>query len=60
MFHQDWTGGTVALAHRFELLTVGWGAEHERELAKLVDAGIDAVASRQVERMVAVVSQYYG
>jgi glycerophosphoryl diester phosphodiesterase len=59
MFHTDWTGGTVALTHRFGILAFGWAAEHERELARLVDAGIDAVYSDHVDRMVAVINQYY-
>ena len=59
MFHSDWSGGTVALAHRFQVLAFGWGAHHERELASVVDAGIDAVYSDYVDRMVSVVNQYY-
>jgi len=59
MFHHDWSGGTVALAHRFGIMAVGWGAQHERELAAIIDAGIDAVASEEVERMNTVIDEYY-
>ena len=59
MFHSDWSGGTVALAHRFQILAFGWGAQHERQLAAVIDAGIDAVYSDYVDRMVATVEQYY-
>ncbi|MDH3294140.1 MAG: glycerophosphodiester phosphodiesterase [Acidimicrobiia bacterium] len=59
MFHSDWSGGTVALAHRFQILAFGWGARHERELAAVVDAGIDAVYSNHVDRMTSVINQFY-
>jgi glycerophosphoryl diester phosphodiesterase len=59
MFHRDWSGGTVALAHRFKIHAFGWGAQHEREVAAVVDAGIDAVYSDHVDRMVSVINEYY-
>ncbi|MEZ5407387.1 MAG: hypothetical protein R2761_05130 [Acidimicrobiales bacterium] len=58
-FHGDWTGGLVALAHRFERLTVARGLEHEREVAAVFDIGIDGVSSPQVERLMAVAALYY-
>ncbi len=57
--HGDWSGGRVALLHRFELLALGRGAEFEREMAELVDAGIDGLYSDRVDRMAAVVDVYY-
>lgn len=57
--HKELTGGSVALAHRFGLMAIAVGATHERELAKVVDAGIDGLVSGQVDRMTAVVAQYY-
>ena len=59
MFHSDWNGGSITLVHRFGLYAFGWGAQHEREIAGLLDAGIDAVYSDHVDRMVAVEAQYY-
>jgi len=59
MFHSDWSGGTVALTHRFQIQAFGWGAQHQRELAAVVDAGIDAVYSDHVDRMMSVINEYY-
>ena len=58
--HRDWSGGRVALLHRFGRLALGRGVVHEREVAALVDTGIDGVYSTQVERMMAVIAVYYG
>ena len=54
----EWTAGLVALFHRFEVLAFGWDAQHERQLASLMDMGIDAVYSDDVERMVAVAATF--
>ncbi|MDE0067887.1 MAG: glycerophosphodiester phosphodiesterase [Acidimicrobiaceae bacterium] len=54
----EWTAGLVALFHRFEVLAFGWDAQHERQLASLIDMGIDAVYSDHVERMVAVAAAF--
>ncbi len=53
MHHTDWNGGLIAMVHRFEVLAFGWDAQHERILDGLLDAGIDAVYSDHVDRMVA-------
>ncbi len=58
-FHKEWSGGSVAMAHRFGVMAFATGAEHERELAALVDAGIDGLVCAHVDRMLAVVAQYY-
>lgn len=60
MFHSEWAGGKVTLLHRFGLLALGWGATHSREVAEVVDVGIDAVYSDYVDRMMAVINEYYG
>jgi glycerophosphoryl diester phosphodiesterase len=52
LHHTDWNGGRVALFHRFGLLAFGWDCQHERVLDDLLDAGIDAVYSDHVDRMV--------
>lgn len=54
----EWTAGLVALLHRFEVLAFAWDAQYERQLASLIDMGIDAVYSDDVERMVAVASTF--
>jgi glycerophosphoryl diester phosphodiesterase len=51
LHHTEWTGGRVALVHRFEVLCFGWDAQHDRILDELLDAGIDAVYSDHVDRM---------
>ncbi|MGE3619466.1 MAG: glycerophosphodiester phosphodiesterase [Acidimicrobiia bacterium] len=51
LHHSDWTGGRVALVHRFEVLAFGWDAQQPRILAELLDCGIDAVYSDHVDRM---------
>jgi glycerophosphoryl diester phosphodiesterase len=48
----EWTGGLVALFHRFNVLCFGWDAQHERVLDELLDAGVDAVYSDHVDRLV--------
>lgn len=59
MFHREWSGGRVTLFHRFGLRAHGWGAQYEREVAELVDAGIDGVHSAHIDRMMAVIHEYY-
>lgn len=54
----EWTAGLVALCHRFEVLAFGWDAQYERQLASLIDMGIDAVYSDDVQRMVAVAATF--
>ena len=57
LHHSDWTGGLVAMVHRFELLAFGWDAQHERVLDALLDKGIDGVYSDHVDRMVAALDR---
>ncbi len=54
----DWTGGLTTLFHRFEVLCFGWDAQHEHQLARLIDMGIDAVYSDHCDRMVAVAREF--
>jgi len=56
--HREWNGGLVAVIHRFERYALGWGLEHEREMARLIDIGIDALYSDYVDRMTAVVAEF--
>ena len=53
--HQDWTGGHIALYHRFDRLTFAWDLQFERVLDEILDAGIDGVFSDHVDLMVAAV-----
>jgi len=54
----QWSGGLTTLFHRFDVLCFGWDAHHERQLASLIDMGIDAVYSDYSDRMAAVASEY--
>ena len=54
----EWTGGLTTLFHRFEVLGFGWDAQHERQLDRLIDLGIDGVFSDHVDRMVDVLARY--
>jgi glycerophosphoryl diester phosphodiesterase len=54
LHHSEWSGGMVALYHRFRRFTLGWDAQHERVIRSLLAAGIDGVFSDHVDRMVDV------
>jgi glycerophosphoryl diester phosphodiesterase len=47
----DWSGGLVALFHRFGLFTFGWDMQHEHELRTGLRMGLDAVYSDFVDVM---------
>jgi len=54
----DWSGGLSTLFHRFEVLTFATEAHYERQIARVIDLGIDAVVGDQVERMAAVAATF--
>ncbi len=54
----QWTGGLTTLYHRFGVLCFGWDAQHERQIAGLIDLGIDALYSDYSDRMAAVAAQF--
>lgn len=56
--HREWSGGLVALLHRFDRYALATDLVHEREMAKLLDVGIDAISSAHVDRMIAVAAQF--
>lgn len=55
----DWSGGLVAVFHRYERLALGWDAQHHREIATLVDAGIDAVFSDHADRLAETIDRFF-
>lgn len=57
LHHSDWSGGMVALYHRFRRLAFGWDAQHERVMRALLQAGIDGVFSDHVDRLVDVAAE---
>lgn len=54
----EWTAGLTTLFHRFGVLAFGWDAQHERQIAALIDMGIDAVYGDYVDRLVAVAGTF--
>lgn len=49
---EDWSGGHVALFHRFTRTAVARGPVHERQMDELLTMGVDAMVSAHVDRMV--------
>jgi glycerophosphoryl diester phosphodiesterase len=52
LHRSDWTGGLTTLFHRFGVLAFSWDCQFERHLREALDAGVDAVYSDHVDRMV--------
>lgn len=55
----DWSGGLVTVFHRYDRIAFGWDAQHHREIASLVDAGIDGVFSDHVDRLSETIRQFF-
>lgn len=52
-FHYtDWTGGLVALFHRFERVAFGWDLQYEHVLRPAIRMGLDGVYGDHVELLV--------
>ncbi len=51
LHHTQWTGGRIALLHRFGRFAFGWDCQHDHVLDELLDSGIDAIYSDHVDRM---------
>ena len=60
LHHSDWSGGSVAMAHRFGLLAFGWDAQFDRILDELLDCGIDGVYSDHVDTMMVSIAKIAG
>ncbi len=58
LHHSDWSGGLIALLHRFERYTLGWDAQFDRTLDALLDAGIDGVFSDHTDTMMAAIARF--
>lgn len=52
LHRSEWTGGLIALYHRFDRYALGWDAQFERVITELLDGGIDGVFSDHVDRLV--------
>lgn len=55
----DWTGGLVALFHRFERLAFAWDTHFDRHLHEALDMGADAIYSDHVDRMTSALARFY-
>jgi len=55
LHYREWTGGTVALYHRFDRLAFAWDLQFERVLSEALDSGIDAIYSDHVDLMMTAV-----
>ena len=51
MHHTDWSGGLVALFHRFERIAFGWDMQDEYVLRPALRMGLDGVYSDYPDRM---------
>lgn len=54
LHHTDWTGGLVALFHRFERVAFGWDLQFEHVLQPALRMGLDGVYSDHVDLMIDV------
>lgn len=60
LHHTDWTGGTVALFHRFERVTFGWDMQEPHVLQAALRMGLDGLFSDWVDRMIDVYTAELG
>jgi glycerophosphoryl diester phosphodiesterase len=60
LHHSDWSGGLIALFHRFDLDALGWDAQFSRTIDALLDAGIDGVFSDHVDVLMSSISALSG
>lgn len=56
----DWTGGLVALFHRFERVAFGWDLQFDDHLRTAIRMGLDGVYSDYPDRMVDAFRQELG
>lgn len=54
MHWRDWSGGLVALYHRFEIACFAWGLVHETEIKEMLRIGIDGLYADDVALLVKV------
>jgi glycerophosphoryl diester phosphodiesterase len=60
LHHSDWTGGMVALFHRFDRATFGWDMQEPHILQAALRMGLDGIYSDWVDRMVDIYSAELG
>ncbi len=52
LHRSEWSGGLIAMFHRFELVAFAWDCQFSRVMDDLLDKGIDGLYSDHVDRMV--------
>jgi glycerophosphoryl diester phosphodiesterase len=57
LHHTEWTGGFIAMYHRFERLAFAWDVQFDRIMDELLDAGIDGLYSDHADTLVAAVDR---
>jgi glycerophosphoryl diester phosphodiesterase len=60
LHHTEWTGGFIALYHRFDRLAFAWDVQFDRVMSELLDCGIDALYSDHVDVLMAAVDRVSG
>ncbi|MBC8364478.1 MAG: glycerophosphodiester phosphodiesterase [Actinobacteria bacterium] len=56
----EWSGGLCALFHRFGIECLGWDAQQPRQIAALLEQGIDGIFGDHVDRLVSAALQTPG
>ena len=59
LHYTDWTGGLVALFHRFERVAFGWDLQYDHVLQPAVRMGLDGVYSDHVDLMMEILAAEY-
>ncbi|MDF2733282.1 MAG: putative phosphodiesterase [Desertimonas sp.] len=59
LHHTDWSGGLVAMFHRFERVALGWDLQYDHVLQPAVRMGLDGVYSDHVDLMMAILAAEY-
>lgn len=60
MHHSEWSGGMVALVHRFERLAFGWDMQEPHILERSLRMGLDAVYSDYPDKMMEAYREQLG
>lgn len=57
LHHSEWTGGLVAMVHRFDMMAFGWDAQFDHIIIELLRIGCDGIYCDDVEKMMPFVHQ---
>ena len=59
LHYTDWSGGLVALFHRFDRVAFGWDLQYDHVLQPAVRMGLDGIYSDHTDVMMAVLAAEY-